>query len=78
MAGGVVGVVALPAAPDDLGPGVGKDAFGVGVTLSIGSEFLVALTGPFVAVAGVAGEVAEGTAEFLVSGPSEGDGSVFA
>jgi hypothetical protein len=45
VAGGVVGDVALPVAPDDLGPGVGKDAFGVGVTLSIGSEFLVALSG---------------------------------
>jgi hypothetical protein len=54
VAVGVVGGVVLPAAPDDLGPGSGEDAFGVGVSFAVGSE--LAVGGPFVAFAGIAGE----------------------
>ena len=66
VAGGVVGGVVLPAAPDDVGPAAGEDAFGVGVALAVGAELLVALLGPGVASPAVAGEVAECVAEFLV------------
>ena len=51
VAVGVVGLVVLPASPDDLGPGAGEDAFGVGVALPAGAELLVAESGPFVALA---------------------------
>lgn len=78
VAGGVVGDVVLPAAPDDLGPGSGEDAFGVGVALAVGAEAVVALPGPFVAVACVASEVAQGVAESGVATPPEGDGAVAA
>jgi hypothetical protein len=50
VAVGIVGGVVLPAAPDDLGPGSGEDAFGVGVTFPVVSELAVAVGGPFVAL----------------------------
>jgi hypothetical protein len=68
----------LPAAPDDVGPGAGENAFGVGVALAVGAELLVAVASPFVAVGRVAGKVADGVSEFLVGGPPECDGSMFA
>lgn len=68
----------MPAAPDDVGPGAGEDPLGVGVALPVGAELLVAVVSPFVALGRVAGEIADGVSEFLVGGPSEGDGSVFA
>jgi hypothetical protein len=50
----------------------------VGVALGVDAELLVAVVGPLVAVGCVAGEVADGVAEFLVGGPPECDGAVFA
>src|SRR5207244_3885513 len=73
VSGGVVGGSVLPAAPDDLGPAAGEDAFGVGVGLAGGSELAVAVFCPGVASPAVAGEVAEGVAEFLVAAEAEGD-----
>jgi hypothetical protein len=66
VAGGVVGGVVLPAAPDDVGPAACEDAFGVGVAFAVGSELAVSVGGPFVAAPAVSGEVAECVAEFLV------------
>lgn len=51
VATGVVGLLVLPAAPDDLGPGPGEDPFRVGVSLALRSELLVSVGGPLVAVA---------------------------
>ncbi len=76
MSVGVVGLVVLPAAPDDVGPGAGEDAFGVGVSFAVGAELAVAVLGPLVGVAGVAGKRAHDVAEPGVGGPSEGDSSV--
>src|SRR5690625_2123223 len=75
--GGVGGFV-LPAAPDDAEPGSGQDAGGVGMVLAAGDGVVVDLRGPGVSAAGVAGEVADGVAEFLVDRPSVGDSLVFA
>lgn len=76
MAVGVVGLVVLPASPDDLGPGAGEDAFSVGVAFAVGAELPVAVGCPFVGSSRVAGEAAHDVAEPCVGGPSEGDGSV--
>src|SRR5215207_9702808 len=72
--GGVVGGVVLPAAPDDVCPGAGEDADGVGVVVAAGDGSVVEVGGPGVGVAGVAGEVAQGVAQLLVGSPAEGDG----
>jgi hypothetical protein len=71
--GGVVGDVVLPAAPDDVEPGPGQDADGVGVVVASGSGALVEVGGPGVGVVGVAGEVDGGAAELFVDRPPEGD-----
>ena len=73
MSRGVVGGVVLPAAPDDVGPAAGEDAFCVGVGFAAGAQFSVAVGGPLVASPAVAGEVADRFPEFGVTGPSEGD-----
>ena len=73
VSGGVVGGVVLPAAPDDVRPGAGQDADGVGVVVASVAGSLVELGGPGVRVPGVAGEVAEGVAEFLVGAEPEAD-----
>ena len=78
VAGGVVGEPVLPAAPDDVGPGAGEDAYGVGVVVPAGSGALVEVFGPGVGSAAVSGEVAQCVAEFFVGGPAEGDGFCFA
>ena len=78
VSGGVVGGVVLPAAPDDVGPAAGEDAFGVGVGLSAGAQLSVAVGGPFVASPAVAGEVADCFSEFGVAGPSERDDAMSA
>lgn len=44
----VVGLVVLPAAPDDLIPGGSEDAFGVGMAFTGESVFSVAVLGPLV------------------------------
>ena len=75
--GGVVGGSVLPAVPDDVQPGAGEDAHGVGVVVSSVAGALVEVGGPGVGVAGVAGEVGDGVAQLFVAGPSEVDGAEF-
>lgn len=62
MFGGVVGLLVLPAAPDDVQPSAGEDAHGVGVVVASVAGSLVRVSGPGVGVVGVAGEVDDGTA----------------
>jgi hypothetical protein len=73
VAGGVVGGVVLPAAPDHAEPCPGQDADGVGVAMAAGSGLLVEVGGPGVVVAGVSGEVHDRGAELLVAGKAEHD-----
>src|SRR5664280_2105139 len=54
VVGRVVDGVVLPAAPDDVDPGAGQDADGVGVVVLFGAGFGVEVGGPGVAVWGVA------------------------
>ena len=75
---GVVGGVVLPAVPDDVEPGAGEDADGVGVVVSAVDRSLVEVLGPEVGAAAVAGEVADGVAQLLVAGPAEADGAALA
>src|SRR6266511_3414235 len=70
--GRVVGEVVLPAAPDDVCPGAGQDADGVGVVAAAGDGFGVEVGCPGVGAAGVAGEVAQGVAQLFVGSPAEG------
>src|ERR1022692_3450243 len=74
VGGGVVGGVVLPAAPDDVCPGAGDDADGVGVVAAAGDGLVVEVGGPGAGGMGVPGEVAQGVAELLVGSPAEGDG----
>jgi len=74
VGGGVVGEVVLPAAPDDVGPGSGEDAHGVGVVAAACDGLVVEGSGPGAGPAGVAGEVAQGVAELLAGSPAERDG----
>ena len=74
VVGGVVGDAVVPAVPDDVCPGAGEDADGVGVVVAAGDGSGVEVGGPGVGVAGVAGEVAEGVSELFVGSPAEGDG----
>src|SRR5579864_7156207 len=71
---GVVGDAVLPAAPDDVCPGAGEDADGVGVVAAAGGGVVVEAGGPGAGGAGVPGEVAQGVAELLVGAPAERDG----
>src|SRR3981081_955287 len=71
--GGVVGLVGLPAVPDDVEPGAGEDAGGVGVVVSAGAGAVVEVGGPGVGSAGVGGEVGDSVAQVFVAGPSEAD-----
>lgn len=66
VAVGVVGDGLVPAAPDDVRPGAGEDAHGVGVVVAAGAGALVEVGGPGVGVAGVAGEVAQRVAQLFV------------
>ncbi len=66
VGGGVVEDVVLPASPDDVRPGAGEDADGVGVVAATGDGLAVEVGGPGAGRAGVAGEVAQGVAELLV------------
>ena len=76
--GGVVGDAVLPAAPDDVEPCSGEDAYGVGVVVTSVAGALVEVGGPGVGVVGVAGEVDDRSAELFVDGPAEGDDFDFA
>ena len=71
--GRVVGGVVLPAVPDDVEPGSGEHAGGVGVVVASGAGLAVEVGGPGVGAAGVAGEVGDGVAELFVAGPAEAD-----
>src|SRR5271167_2558382 len=73
MIGGVVGDCVLPAVPDDVEPGAGEDADGVGVVVSSGSGAVVEIGGPRVGASAVAGEVADCIAELFVCSPTESD-----
>jgi hypothetical protein len=72
-AGRVVGDVVLPAVPDDVKPGAGPDADGVGVVVTAGSGAVVVVGGPWVGQSGVGGEVGDRVAELFVAGPTESD-----
>jgi hypothetical protein len=56
---GVVGVVVVPEAPDDLAPGAAEDAGGVGVAGASGAGAVVDVRGPGVVAAACVGEGAE-------------------
>ena len=73
VAGGVVGGVVCQQRQMTPDPGSGEDADGVGVVVASVAGSLVELGGPGVRVPGVAGEVAEGVAEFLVGAEPEAD-----
>ncbi len=74
VVGGVVGLVVLPASPDDVQPGPGHDPHGVRVAVPAGAGPLVELCGPRVGKAGVGGEVADRVAELFVGRPAAGPG----
>src|SRR5437762_650860 len=74
MGGWVVGDVVLPASPDDVCPGAGEDAHGVGVVAAAGGCLGVQVGGPGVGAAGVAGEIAQGVTQLFVGAPAERDG----
>jgi hypothetical protein len=78
VAVGVVGGVGGPAGPDDVDPGAGEDADGVGVVVPAVAGALVEVGGPGVGLAAVAGEVADGVAELFVAGPAETDNAALA
>src|SRR5579862_8940627 len=69
--GGVVGGAVLPAPPDDVDPGAGGDADGVGVVFAAVAGVSVEGGGPGAGVAGAVGEVAPGVAEVAVDVPAE-------
>src|SRR5271170_4535393 len=72
--GGVAGDAVVSAAPDLVEPGVGEDAYGVGVVVAAGEGAVVEVVGgPGVGSAGVAGEVADGVAQLFATGPTESD-----
>lgn len=68
----------MPAVPDDVEPGSGEDAYGVGVVVASVAGSSVEVGGPGVGVSAVAGEVGDCVAELFVAGPAEGDGAQFA
>jgi hypothetical protein len=66
VAGRGAGGVALPAVPDDIQPGAGENAHGVGVVFAADDGVVVELGGPGAGASGVAGEVPDGVAQLLV------------
>src|SRR3712207_4324345 len=78
MAGGVVGGVVGPAAPDDPAPGSGEDANGVRMAGAAVTGSLVDRGGPGARLAAVGGEVDECLAQLFVAGMTEGDVVPFA
>lgn len=78
MLGGVVGLVVVPAAPEDAGPGAAEDACGVGVFVTAVGGAGVDVVCPGVPVAGAVGEDAEVAAQAFVAGPAEGCVAAFA
>ena len=67
----VVGHAVLPAAPDDVGPGPGEDAHGMGMALATLTGPAVEVGGPGVRPAAVLREVDERLAQLLVAGEAE-------
>jgi hypothetical protein len=76
--GGVVADAVLPAVPDDVQPGAGEDADGVGVVVTSVTGAVVQVGGPGVGQAGVGGEVGDGVAQLFVAGPAEPDDAALA
>src|SRR6266511_482260 len=72
VAGGVVGGVVLPDAPDHAQPGAAEDADRVRVVVAAGAGALVDVVCPRVVLAAAVGEDADGAAEGFVAGPAEG------
>jgi hypothetical protein len=68
---GVVGVVVVPEAPDDLAPGAAEDACGVGVAGASGAGAVIDVGGPGVVAAACVRERVERVTEAVVAGPSE-------
>ena len=60
MLGRVVADAVLPAVPNDVEPGAGQDAYGMGVVVLAGASALIHVGGPGVGVARTVGEVADG------------------
>ena len=75
MGFGAVGDAVLPAVPDDVEPGAGQDAHGVGMVVAAGSGAVVEVGGPGVGVSAAVGEVGDGVAQLFVAGPAEPDGA---
>src|SRR5664279_719319 len=78
VAGWFVCFAGLPAVPDDVEPGAGEDADGMGVIVAAVDGSTIEVLGPGVGVAGVAGKVADGVAQLFVAGPAEPDGTALA
>src|SRR5690625_3770757 len=70
---GIVGGVVLPAVPDDVEPGLGKDADGVWVIVSTCHGAVVEVGGPEVSASGVTGEVGDRVTQLLIARPAEAD-----
>jgi hypothetical protein len=69
MFGGVVGGSVSTAVPDDVEPGAGEDADGVGVVVAAGDRAAVEVSGgPGVGVSAVAGEVDDRVADLRCIG----------
>ena len=71
MTGGVVGGVALPAAPDNPSPGTAEGAQRAAVVVAALAGVGVAVGGPWVPAAGAVREGGERVAQSLVACPSE-------
>src|SRR4051812_50050436 len=74
VAGGIVGVLIYPAAPDDPHPGAGEDAHGGRVGLPAGAGALVDPCGPGACVAGGVGGRGDREAGALGAGPAGSHG----
>jgi hypothetical protein len=71
VAGGVIGGVVLPAAPDDPGPGAAESAQRATVVVAAVASVGVAVGGPRVPAAGAVRERGERVAQALVACPAE-------
>src|ERR1700739_4912397 len=71
VAGGVVGVVVLPQAPDDLTPRAAEDAGGVLVAGAAGAGAIVDVGRPRVVAAAGVGQHAERLAQAVITRPAK-------
>jgi hypothetical protein len=67
VGGGIIVGAVAPAAPDDVCPGAGEDAYGVGMIVAAGTGSPVEISGPEVGVWAVAGEVTQGVAQLSLT-----------